>query len=108
MPPRPSTEKPIDRFRFDGRTVVVTGGASGLGQTFAESLADAGAHVAAEYSKKLDQAVSTGSWSECRPRSQRRVGDKKEIAELVLYLASDASTYLSGQVIARDDGIGAA
>lgn len=37
---------PLDLFRMDGRTVVVTGASSGLGAGFARALAHAGANVA--------------------------------------------------------------
>ncbi len=35
----------LDRFRLDGRVALVTGGARGLGQVFADALASAGASV---------------------------------------------------------------
>lgn len=41
-----SAANPLDRFRLDGRTVLVTGASSGLGQHFAALLAAAGARVA--------------------------------------------------------------
>lgn len=39
------TEGPLDRFRLDGRTAVVTGASSGLGVGFARALASAGANL---------------------------------------------------------------
>src|SRR3954447_17449560 len=36
----------LDRFRLDGKVAVVTGASSGLGVTFAEELAAAGADLA--------------------------------------------------------------
>lgn len=40
------SSSPLDRFRLDGRVVLVTGASSGLGAHFAELLAQAGARVA--------------------------------------------------------------
>src|SRR6266511_1657632 len=37
---------PLDLFRLDGRVALITGGAGGLGQVFAQALAGAGADVA--------------------------------------------------------------
>lgn len=36
----------LDQFRLDGRVAIVTGASSGLGVTFAEALAEAGADIA--------------------------------------------------------------
>jgi NAD(P)-dependent dehydrogenase (short-subunit alcohol dehydrogenase family) len=36
----------LDRFRLDGKTALVTGGARGLGKTMATALAEAGANIA--------------------------------------------------------------
>ena len=36
----------LDRFRLTGRAAVVTGGASGIGESFAFALAEAGSNVA--------------------------------------------------------------
>jgi NAD(P)-dependent dehydrogenase (short-subunit alcohol dehydrogenase family) len=51
----------IDRFRLDGRVVLVTGASSGLGTHFARLLADAGARVAvaARRTDKLQNVVDT-------------------------------------------------
>lgn len=51
--------KAIDRFRLDGRVVLVTGASSGLGTHFAQLLAEAGARVAvaARRTDKLQSVV---------------------------------------------------
>lgn len=49
----------LDRMRLDGRLVVVTGASSGLGEHFAQLVANLGAHVilAARRADKLDETV---------------------------------------------------
>jgi NAD(P)-dependent dehydrogenase (short-subunit alcohol dehydrogenase family) len=41
-----STENILNRFRLDGRTALVTGGAQGIGRAFAHALGEAGAKIA--------------------------------------------------------------
>jgi NAD(P)-dependent dehydrogenase (short-subunit alcohol dehydrogenase family) len=50
----------IDRFRLDGKVVVVTGASSGLGVAFAQACAQMGAHVvvAARRAHLLDSTVA--------------------------------------------------
>lgn len=52
---------PFDRFRLDGKTVLVTGASGGLGQHFAQLLASAGARVAvaARRTDKLQSVVDS-------------------------------------------------
>lgn len=49
----------LDKFRLDGRVVVVTGASSGLGVAFAKACADAGADIvlAARRADKLDDTA---------------------------------------------------
>jgi NAD(P)-dependent dehydrogenase (short-subunit alcohol dehydrogenase family) len=44
-PLAPSIASPLDRFRLDGRTAIVTGASSGLGEHFARVLHEVGADV---------------------------------------------------------------
>ena len=51
----------IDRFRLDGKTALITGGARGLGRTMAVALAEAGANIAlAGRSKDTCQQAADG------------------------------------------------
>lgn len=49
---------PLDRFRLDGRTALVTGASSGLGRHFALTLARAGAKVAVA-ARRMDRLAET-------------------------------------------------
>ena len=61
----------IDRFRLDGRIVLVTGGSSGLGMHFAALLAGAGARVAvaARRADKLQSVVDAITQAGCQARA---------------------------------------
>lgn len=50
----------LNRFRLDGKTALITGGARGLGRVIADALADAGATVALT-ARSLDSARAAAS-----------------------------------------------
>jgi NAD(P)-dependent dehydrogenase (short-subunit alcohol dehydrogenase family) len=58
-PGEPAPKPVLDRFRLDGKVVVVTGASSGLGVAFAQACAEAGADVvaAARRVDRLEQTV---------------------------------------------------
>lgn len=50
--PRPFPDSPsnvLEQFKMNGKVVVVTGAADGLGYAIVQSMAEAGAHVALWY-----------------------------------------------------------
>src|SRR5262245_60146306 len=90
----------LDRFRLDGKVVIVTGSSSGLGVAFAEACAQAGADVvlAARRAEKLtataDVVCSTGRRAltvatnvadpeQCRFMVDRAVGEFGRVDVLV-------------------------
>jgi NADP-dependent 3-hydroxy acid dehydrogenase YdfG len=56
----------LDRFRLDGKVVVITGASSGLGRGFAHALSDAGAALALgarrhdSLTELADQIIASG------------------------------------------------
>jgi NAD(P)-dependent dehydrogenase (short-subunit alcohol dehydrogenase family) len=65
--PEPPTAPVPDRFRLDGKVVVVTGASSGLGVDFALGLAEAGADVAL-CARRIDRVRETAEQVEQRGR----------------------------------------
>ena len=73
---------------FEGQTVLVTGGGSGIGRCTAHEAAALGAHV-----------VITG-------RKQEKLDTvRTEIEAAVCFLLSDASAYITGTEIRIDGGV---
>ena len=57
----------LDRFCLDGKVAVITGASSGLGVTFAQALAEAGADVVLG-ARRVDRLASTGALVEAAGR----------------------------------------
>ena len=74
--------------RLAGKVAIVTGGAGGIGTATARELAGEGAAVG-------------------RATLTPYVGQPKDVAELVVFLASEQSRYITGQMIAIDGGMSA-
>lgn len=59
--PRPFPDTPsnvLQQFQMNGKVVVVTGAADGLGYAVAESMAEAGAHVALWYNSSVNRGFN--------------------------------------------------
>ncbi|MBV8035132.1 MAG: SDR family oxidoreductase [Pelomonas sp.] len=93
-------------FSLAGRTALVTGGASGIGQAIAVALAQAGAQVAITVNRQpaalradevrhrqILERIPAGRW-----------GRAQDLGGAAVFLASDASAYVHGQALAVDGG----
>lgn len=67
----------LDRFKLNGRTALVTGGARGLGQSIAYGLAQAGAHVACVSKSGQDDEIA----ELVRSTGQRYLGIKADLSQ---------------------------
>ena len=75
-----------------GKVALVTGASRGIGRALALALTRA----ALGDEKTREQILSK--------IPLRRVGEAEEVGPLAVYLASDASAYMTGQVICFDGG----
>src|SRR5512139_1288448 len=86
-------DDPLALFRLDNRLIVVTGASEGIGRTFAESFARAGASVvlASRRRQKLEEVqraiVAYGGSAEIVPTDVRQVSEIRALAEAVRRLA---------------------
>ncbi|KAE8321630.1 hypothetical protein BDV39DRAFT_212249 [Aspergillus sergii] len=80
--PRPFPDTPanvLEQFKLNGKVVVVTGAADGIGLAVAEAMAEAGAHVALWYNSN-DAAIKRGE-ELTRDHGVKTVGYKVDISD---------------------------
>lgn len=90
-------------------------GVISLVQTVANAVAGLGVRVNAVAPGLIETGMTAPLYADARARDRegrigqlnplRRGGEAREIAELVAFLASDAASYINGQVIAADGGL---
>lgn len=84
-----ATDDPLASFRLDDRLIVVTGASEGIGRTFAESFARAGASIVlvSRRREKLEEVrraiVDRGGNAEIVPTDVRQIGEIRALAEAV-------------------------
>ena len=84
----------LDRFRLDGKTALITGGARGLGRTMAVALAEAGANIAlAGRSKDACQQAANEIASATGRTARAFAADVTKIADIE-QLAADVEREL--------------
>jgi NAD(P)-dependent dehydrogenase (short-subunit alcohol dehydrogenase family) len=78
----------LDRFRLDGKTALITGGARGLGRTMATALAEAGADIALAGRSKdsceqaaAEIAAATGRTARAFEVDVTRLSDVEKLAD---------------------------
>jgi len=95
----------LDRFRLDGKTALVTGGARGLGKTMATALAEAGADIALTGRSRDSCESAAKEIAEATGRTVRAFAGDVTVAADVAPLPA-ARSRLSNQGFPRSDGRG--
>jgi 3alpha(or 20beta)-hydroxysteroid dehydrogenase len=101
----------LQGFYEHGAYAATKWGVTGLTKVAAIELGPSAIRVNSVHPGPIDTDMLPGRDSDQRGRYRDhplgRVGSPREVAELVLFLASDASSYLSGAQITIDGGVGA-
>jgi NAD(P)-dependent dehydrogenase (short-subunit alcohol dehydrogenase family) len=98
----------LDRFRLDGKVVVVTGASSGLGVAFAQAFAEAGADVVLG-ARRVERLADTGKLVEAAGRRyiavQTDVADPDQCTALI---AKAVDEFGRVDVLVNNAGLGTA
>ena len=79
----------LDSFRLDDKVVVVTGASSGLGVSFAQAFAEAGADVVLG-ARRVDRLAETASRVEATGRKALTIATDVSVPEQCLALVDSA------------------
>lgn len=99
---------PLDLFRMDGRTVVVTGASSGLGAGFARALAHAGANVVITARREDRLEVLAEELREIGPEPAIVVADVADPEDCTRVADTAVSAYGGIDGLVNNAGLGSA
>lgn len=86
-------------FGLQGRVVMVTGAGKGISKACAYRFAKEGAHVVL-----ADVNSDRGRKKIMMRTPMKRLGEPDEVAKVVAFLASDAASYIIGEIVTVDSG----
>ena len=94
-------------FDIKEKRILITGSSGGLGFIFTHALSEAGAKVIINGTnpEKLKKAGETLSSWLCSRTLANRWGDPQELVGALIFLASQSSSFINGQIIYVDGGI---